>query len=216
MTKGTLCSSEYDYNDLFQQLSHGLYKNKWLTSFLIHFFSTQALKAQNGKESFYWVPKNSLISDIKRQSSNSLLWIFPKIPWVESKGEFRIQTNIRARTFFCLRLKRLHHKCLIGSYPAGIYLLKVNNRNTWRRSEICSKLTIKTPERHEWHHSRVFIVNFKHVIASWVCTLWILNRHVVPTMVFEQISSGWLLFSLGWLLFKWKILLFLWPFNAWW
>ena len=29
--------------------------------------------------------------------------------------------------------------------PAGIYLLKVNNRNTRTRCEICSKLTIKTP-----------------------------------------------------------------------
>ena len=33
------------------------------------------------------------------------------------------------------------------SNPAGIYLLKVNNRNTRTRCEICSKLTIKTPER---------------------------------------------------------------------
>ena len=31
--------------------------------------------------------------------------------------------------------------------PSGIYLLKVNNRNTRTRCEICSKLTIKTPER---------------------------------------------------------------------
>ena len=28
-----------------------------------------------------------------------------------------------------------------------IYLLKVNNRNTRPRCEICSKLTIRTPER---------------------------------------------------------------------
>ena len=31
--------------------------------------------------------------------------------------------------------------------PVDIYLLKVNNRNTRTRCEICSKLTIKTPER---------------------------------------------------------------------
>ena len=31
--------------------------------------------------------------------------------------------------------------------PAGIYLLKVNNRNFRNRSEIYSKLTIKTPEQ---------------------------------------------------------------------
>ena len=34
--------------------------------------------------------------------------------------------------------------------PAGNYLLKVNNRNTRTRCEICSKLTIKTPERRHW------------------------------------------------------------------
>ena len=32
-----------------------------------------------------------------------------------------------------------------NTLPAGIYLLKVNNRNTRTRCEICSKLTIKTP-----------------------------------------------------------------------
>ena len=35
--------------------------------------------------------------------------------------------------------------------PVGIYLLKVNNRNTRRRYEICSKLTIKIPERRQWY-----------------------------------------------------------------
>ena len=34
-------------------------------------------------------------------------------------------------------------RCVI---PAGIYLLKVNHRNTRTRREISSKLTIKTPE----------------------------------------------------------------------
>ena len=36
---------------------------------------------------------------------------------------------------------------IFSDSPAGIYLLKVNNRNTRTRCEICSKLTIKTPER---------------------------------------------------------------------
>ena len=47
--------------------------------------------------------------------------------------------------------------------PTGIYLLKVNNRNIRTRCEICSKLTIKTPERRHWRLSGVFIVNFKHI-----------------------------------------------------
>ena len=32
-------------------------------------------------------------------------------------------------------------------YPANIYLFKANNRNTRKRSEICSKLSIKIPVR---------------------------------------------------------------------
>ena len=31
--------------------------------------------------------------------------------------------------------------------PASIYLLKVNHRNSRKRYEICSKLTMKTPKR---------------------------------------------------------------------
>ena len=31
--------------------------------------------------------------------------------------------------------------------PANNYLFKVNNKNTRRKCEICSKLKIKTPER---------------------------------------------------------------------
>ena len=34
-----------------------------------------------------------------------------------------------------------------GIIPAGNYMFKVNNRNTRTWCEICSKLTIKTPER---------------------------------------------------------------------
>ena len=49
------------------------------------------------------------------------------------------------------------------SNPVGIYLLKVNNRNTSTRCEICSKLTINTPERRQWRRSGVFIVNFEHI-----------------------------------------------------
>ena len=47
--------------------------------------------------------------------------------------------------------------------PAGIYLLKVNNRNTRKMCEICSKLTIKTPEQRHCRRSGVFIINFEHM-----------------------------------------------------
>ena len=47
--------------------------------------------------------------------------------------------------------------------PASIYLLKVNNRDTKTRCEICSKLTIKTPERCNWRRSGVFTVDFEYI-----------------------------------------------------
>ena len=39
------------------------------------------------------------------------------------------------------------HALQTNDIPAGNYIFKVNNRNTRTRCEICSKLTIKTPER---------------------------------------------------------------------
>ena len=52
-------------------------------------------------------------------------------------------------------------KAYVCNKPAGIYLLKVNNENTRTMCEICSKLTNKTPQRCQWRHSAVFIVNFE-------------------------------------------------------
>ena len=42
-------------------------------------------------------------------------------------------------------------------------MFKVNNKKTRTICEICSKLTIKTPERHEWRRSGVFIINFEDI-----------------------------------------------------
>ena len=47
--------------------------------------------------------------------------------------------------------------------PAGNYMFKVNNKNTRTMCEICSKLTIKIPERRHWRCSGIFIVNFEHI-----------------------------------------------------
>ena len=44
---------------------------------------------------------------------------------------------------------------------AKIYMLKVRNIRT--RRQICSKLTMKTPERHLASTPSVFIVNFEHI-----------------------------------------------------
>ena len=47
-----------------------------------------------------------------------------------------------------------------GAYPAGIYLFKSDNRNTRKMREICSKLTVKTPEQ---LGSGAIIVNFENI-----------------------------------------------------
>ena len=67
----------------------------------------------------------------------------------------------------------------LSSFPAGNYTFKVNNRNTRTRCEICSKLTIKTPERRR--RSGVFIVNFEHISL----------RSSVSIVNFEQVNAGW-------------------------
>ena len=47
------------------------------------------------------------------------------------------------------------------AYPAGMYPLKVNNRNTRTRCEICSKITTNTPGQRHWCRSGVFLINFE-------------------------------------------------------
>ena len=56
---------------------------------------------------------------------------------------------------------------------------KVNNRNTRTRCEICSKLTIKTPERRHWQLWTYFtpcpsvsMADFEHVVFGWGKVCW--------------------------------------------
>ena len=54
---------------------------------------------------------------------------------------------VRAAFFTSLRNVAKDVMKVFHANPTNIYLFKVNNRNTRKRCEICSKLTIKTPER---------------------------------------------------------------------
>ena len=65
--------------------------------------------------------------------------------------------------------------------PTGKFIFEVNNRNTRTKCQICSKLTIKTPERRQWHRSSHFIINFEH-ISHLVLVFFIVN--------FEQVVSN--------------------------
>ena len=50
----------------------------------------------------------------------------------------------------------------LNRHSANNYLFKVNSRNTIKKkSEICSKVAIVTPER---RRCGVFIANFKHIL----------------------------------------------------
>ena len=53
-----------------------------------------------------------------------------------------------------------YRRVRLSPYPDGIYLFKINQRNTRTGSEICSKLIIKTPER---RRLCVSIGNFKQI-----------------------------------------------------
>ena len=76
-----------------------------------------------------------------------------------------LNLNLIRGTVKCLHEKKSNYWVLviITSNPAGIYLLKVNNRNTRTRCKICLKLTIKIPEQRQWHHSGIFVVNFENI-----------------------------------------------------
>ena len=66
---------------------------------------------------------------------------------------------------------------IINGKQAGIYVLKVNHRNTRTRCEISSKLAIKTPERRHWRRSGVYIVNLEH-ISHLVLVFLLLPLHM--------------------------------------
>ena len=60
-------------------------------------------------------------------------------------------TNQKKWNMVCLENTAIQNACWSGItsklIPAGTYMFKVISRNTRKRCEICSKLTIQTPER---------------------------------------------------------------------
>ena len=65
--------------------------------------------------------------------------------------------------------------------PANIYLVKVNNRNTTERCEMCSKITIKTLDRFN-----------DVVLVSLLLTVNIISSFSSVSVVdFEQINVCW-------------------------
>ena len=84
----------------------------------------------------------------------------------------------------------------LSSFSAGMYLLKVNNRNTRIRFEIFSKLTIKTPEQRpsmpKCDFNKVALQLYRYHISAWVGG----RRSAVFIVNFEHISHLVLVFVL--------------------
>ena len=75
------------------------------------------------------------------------------------------------------KLKMITKKLL-----ASFYFFKVNSRNTRNRCQICSKLTLKTPERRQicsklTPFSSVSIVDFEQLNFSWVAAVGYFDKH---------------------------------------
>ena len=118
--------------------------------------------------------KWEVTSMVPRFGEQSHFWI--KVTWI-----FQSHTTVE-KSSFTAKIWKYN-----SSSYAGNFMFKIDNRNTRKRSEICSKLTIKILERHQWRHSRVFIVNFEH-ISYLVLLFYIAN--------FEQANLDWVKTSL--------------------
>ena len=64
-------------------------------------------------------------------------------------------------------------------FPASIYLFKANTGNTRTMCEICSNLTVETPEWRQWHHYGVFVVNYEQI------------SHIVLLFQLLTLNNGW-------------------------
>ena len=64
-----------------------------------------------------------------------------------------------------------------NTFLIGSDILKINNKNTETRSEICSKLTLKTPERRQF---AVSVFNSEHILhLVLVLSKLTLNRQML-------------------------------------
>ena len=76
------------------------------------------------------------------------------------------------------------------NFPVSFYLFKVNNRNSRKRCEICSKLTTKIPKRRHRHRSSVFIFNVQQFLHhSLVFLLFTVSMYLFSGLIEVKIST---------------------------
>ena len=92
--------------------------------------------------------------------------------------EKEIENIYQCYNFFYVQFRINFSFCTFSRhFLANIYSFKFNHRSIRKRCEICSKLTIKTPEQRQWRRSSVFIINFKDIShLSLVFLLLNLNK----------------------------------------
>ena len=87
-----------------------------------------------------------LLARLKITLDHSSLILYQYSPWLQC---FPFCSNCSILLESIDWEERSYEMTQAWSNPTGIYVLKVNNRNIKTRSEICSKVTIKKPERHQ-------------------------------------------------------------------
>ena len=97
---------------------------------------------------------------------NYLDWFLPKLGPVKMFKVYNKRLEKRSRmllSYFCC----WHWTCICqlrgDTCVFSENFRKVKRKNTRKRYEICSLLTLKTPEQCQWRCSSVFIANFEHV-----------------------------------------------------
>ena len=121
-----------------------MYNVYWLRSYTHTFFFCFFILT-----SFNITPLKHLVKVILIRSCESV------------QGEWFRQANACAsgQALFWSKINSVLHFI----YWASIYLLKVTDESTRCVSEICWKLTIKTPDFCHWRRSGVLIFNSKHI-----------------------------------------------------
>ena len=134
------------------------------TEYIIVFLSKKKTKTTIH---IYLSLSGSLMTDYKiRQDFHRIIqqpasWLKEKLFYITFRKA--ISAAILADTYF-------------QSFKRFENMFKVNNKNTRTSCEICSKLTMKTPERRHWRRSSVFIVNSEHI------------SHLIPVFLLLTLS----------------------------
>ena len=128
------------------------------------YFIDRALKYTSDPWSFYNTTKNGFHSELP----------FDDIKYI---GAQLIFTTCSKSTLETLEKGVIIKVKTIKSYVKVNFKERNNNNNNY---EICSKLTIKTPEGCYWRNSSVFIVNFEHISHFYLGFLLLtLNKYIL-------------------------------------